>query len=381
MLLPPLSSFPWLLPFLPLLRLALQGRRPALADAPETSGILVSIVIPARNESSNIETVIRSILSSRYASFELIVVDDRSTDGTAELVERLAREEPHIRLIRGAELPAGWFGKPWACVQGYRAARGDLILFTDADTRHEPALLGHAVGALEGEKADLVSVLPTQLCVTWAERLVMPQLFLLLGAQYTPARVNHARSVGEVIANGQFILVRRAAYAAVGTHEAVKGEVAEDLALAQEFWKQGKKLHLAFATELMETRMYTGLRHLIEGWSKNLYLGARRAWEGHLVRRALAPFGVLLAFLFWLPPPFLLVMSLARPELLPMAAWATGFSLVFWGIVTAGMEIPVRYALLYPIGAAIAAWIALRSIVRGAGRIEWKGRVHGSGER
>ena len=377
-MLPPLPALLWLLPFFLLVRLA--RRRPAIAEYRGGSTPLLSIVIPARNESLNIERVTRSVLGSAYPSLELIVVDDRSTDDTAAIVERLSREDGRLRLLRGAERPEGWYGKPWACVQGYRAARGDLILFADADTEHDPALLGHAVAALEAEEADLVTVLPRQVCLTWAERVVMPQIFLLLGAHYTPQRVNHARTAADVIANGQFILVRRAAYAAIGTHESVRGEVAEDLALAQEFWRGGKKLFLAYAYELMRTRMYTSLPHLIEGWSKNLYLGARRAWEGDRLRQVLAPWGAVLAFAYWLVPAIGVGAGLTfYPTALVPGLWALGFSTLFWVAMSRGMEIPIGYALLHPIGAVIATWIALRSILRGGRRVEWKGRVYGGG--
>ena len=139
------------------------------------------------------------------------------------------------------------------------AARGDLLLFTDADTRHEPELLARAVGALRAERAELVTVAPRQRCETFWERLVMPQIWLLLGVRYHPAEVNRARRERDVIANGQFILVPRESYEAVGTHEVVRHEVAEDLALAQAFYRAGRRIHFAFAERLMETRMYQSL--------------------------------------------------------------------------------------------------------------------------
>ena len=377
-MIPPLPALLWLLPFLLLIRLA--RRKPAIADYRGGSTPLLSIVIPARNESLNIERVTRSVLGSAYPSLEVIVVDDRSTDDTAAIVERLMTEDDRLRLLRGAERPDGWYGKPWACVQGYRAARGDPILFADADTEHDPSLLGHAVAALEAETADLVPVLPRQVCLTWAERVVMPQIFLLLGAHYTPERVNHARTAADVIANGQFILVRRAAYEGIGTHESVRGEVAEDLALAQEFLRGGKKLFLAYAYELMQTRMYTSLPHLIEGWSKNLYLGARRAWEGDRFRQVLAPWGAVLAFIYWMVPALAVAAGFtAWPAALASGLWALGFSTLFWMAMSRGMEIPIGYALLHPFGAGIATWIAFRSILRGGRRVEWKGRVYGGG--
>ncbi|MGH3993949.1 MAG: glycosyltransferase family 2 protein, partial [Pseudonocardiaceae bacterium] len=131
-----LPALPWLAPFAGLPRLS--SNRPNLSDVPAASGELVSIVIPARNEAAGIETVVRSILASSYQPFQVIVVDDRSTDDTAAIVRRLAEGEPRLRLLSGAPLPDGWYGKPWACRQGYEAAAGDLLLFTDADTRHHP---------------------------------------------------------------------------------------------------------------------------------------------------------------------------------------------------------------------------------------------------
>jgi chlorobactene glucosyltransferase len=150
-------------------------RRPQLADYPPQpsgptgppgpAGPLVSVIVPARDEAANIEPCVRSILAASYAPLELIVVDDGSSDGTAEIVERLAAAPEaagRLRLVRGAELPAGWFGKPWALVQGYRAAQGELLLFADADTRHHPELVARAVRALGAEQAALVSVVPAR---------------------------------------------------------------------------------------------------------------------------------------------------------------------------------------------------------------------------
>jgi chlorobactene glucosyltransferase len=369
-----LPALPWLVPFASLVRLA--SNRPNLSDVPPAAGTMVSVIVPARNESAAIETVVRSVLASTYEPLELLVLDDRSTDETAAIVERLAAEDARLRLIRGEPLPEGWYGKPWACLQGYRAARGDLLLFTDADTRHEPELLARAVGALRVERADLVTVAPRQRCETFWERLVMPQIWLLLGVRYHPSRVNRARRERDVIANGQFILLPRESYEAVGTHEIVRHEVAEDLALAQAFHRAGRKIHFAFAERLMETRMYQSLPHLVEGWSKNVYLGGRRSFPAEPVLRALVPVMLLAAFLFWLVPPAVLAVAGPTSGLGPAAVVATGLSALFWMLVSYGMKIPPWYGLLYPIGALVALYIGARSIWRGARRVEWRGRVY-----
>jgi chlorobactene glucosyltransferase len=372
-----LPALPWLVPFASLFRLA--SNRPNLSDVPPAAGTLVSVVVPARNESAVIETVVRSVLASTYEPLELVVLDDRSTDETAAIVERLAAEDARLRLVRGEPLPEGWYGKPWACLQGYRAARGGLLLFTDADTRHEPELLARAVGALRAEQADLVTVAPRQRCETFWERLVMPQIWLLLGLRYHPSRVNRARRERDVIANGQFILMPRESYEAVGTHEIVRHEVAEDLALAQAFHRAGRKIHFAFAERLMETRMYQSLPHLVEGWSKNVYLGGRRSFPEEPVLRALVPVMLLAAFLFWLVPPAVLAATGVTAGLGMAAVVATGLSALFWMLVSYGMKIPPWYGLLYPIGALMALYIGARSIWRGARRVEWRGRVYSGG--
>jgi chlorobactene glucosyltransferase len=370
-----LPALPWVLPFLTLPRLA--RRTPSLIDTPPESGRLVSVVIPARNESSTIATVVGSILATTYHPIELLVVDDRSTDDTAAIVERLS--DPRLRLVRGEKLPAGWYGKPWACYQGYRAAKGEILLFTDADTRHAPELLGRAVGTLLREAAGLVTVAPLQRCVTFWERVVMPQIWLLLALRYHPDAVNRGRRERDVIANGQFILATREAYEAAGTHAAVRHEVAEDLALAQAFLRHRRKLHFVFAERLMETRMYQGLSHLIEGWSKNIYLGGRRSFPREPVLRGLVPVMLIVAMLYWLLPPAVLLASPVDPrltELAPVALLATAISAGFWMLICHGMRIPVVYGLVYPLGALMALYIILRSTWRGGRIVEWRGRVY-----
>ena len=362
------------MPFASLFRLA--DNRPNLSEAVPAAGTLVTVVIPARNESATIATVVGSVLASTYQPLEIVVVDDRSTDDTAAIVERLAMEDGRLRLVRGEPLPEGWYGKPWACVQGYRAARGDLLLFTDADTRHEPELLARAVGALRAERSDLVTVAPRQRCETFWERVVMPQIWLLLALRYHPSRVNRARRQRDVIANGQFILVSRESYEAVGTHGAVRDEVAEDLALAQAFLRAGRKLHFAFAERLMQTRMYRSLPELIEGWSKNVYLGGRRSFPEEPRLRALVPLMLLAGFLFWLAPPVVLAITAATGPVGRAAAVASALSALFWMAISYGMRIPAWYGLLYPLGALMGLYIAARSTWRGSRRVEWRGRIY-----
>jgi chlorobactene glucosyltransferase len=364
-------------PFAALPRLA--RKEPNLEDAaPWHDGPKVSVIVPARNEAAGIATVIRSVLATTYRSLELLVVDDRSADGTAELVEALARGPEaagRLRLIRGVELPEGWYGKPWACHQGAEAATGEILVFTDADTWHAPELLPHAVGALLTVAPGLLTLAPFQRCDSFWERVVMPQFWMLLGFRFHPAAVSTARRAREVIANGQFIMMRRDTYQRLGGHAAVRAEVAEDLALAQRAFQHGERIHFAFAERLMETRMYTSLGAMVEGWSKNVYLGGRRSYPGQPLLQALVPLGLGLALGFWLVPPIGLLATL--PHSPAWLALASGIGAFFWALVCVGMRIPPWYGLFYPLGAGVALFIVLRSTLRGRRRVVWRGRTYG----
>ena len=379
---------PWIY-FLPWLLVAALvpfafASRPRLAEAPpprEEDGQLplVSIVVPARDEAATISTCLASLLDTTYPRREIIVVDDGSVDGTGDIVRILAeRSDGVIRVVEGMPLPDGWLGKPWACWQGYQEARGGVLLFTDADTRHEDGLLGRAVGTLQASGAGLVSVLPRQLMVSFWERTVLPQIFTILYLRYRNLRrINRSRRPRDVIANGQFILMRRPVYERIGGHEAVRTEVVEDLRMAQRVVQAGEQVHLARAEAFMETRMYRSLGGIMEGWTKNLALGSRQSVDPWL-RPILPWLAGVLVLLFWVAPPLVLLGTYLGLGELPLRQWAagaTGLSLAFWTVMTFRFRIPVVSALFYPLGAAVAGALFLRSAARGR-RVHWKGREY-----
>jgi chlorobactene glucosyltransferase len=363
-------------------RMAMQ-RQPRLSATPPPVGErpMVSVIVPARNEATNISACVATLINSSYHPREIIVVDDNSADGTGDIARILAdRSDGTLRLVDGEPLPPGWLGKAWACWQGYREAKGEILLFTDADTRHDDALLGHAVGAMQARQADLVSVLPAQLMETFWERVVLPHLFTLITLRFRDLRhVSRTKRVRDVFANGQFLLVRREAYDAIGGHAALRGEVVEDLCMAQQLRAQGRTLYLAHAEDLMETRMYRSLHGIAEGWSKNLAVGARRTvapWLRPAVPWLLAAF----VTVFWIVPPALLLLNffggVGGPLLRAWSGAVTAFSLLYWAALNARLGVPPLNAFFYPLGALVSALLFVRSTVIGR-RFRWKGRSYG----
>jgi hypothetical protein len=338
---------------------------------------LVSVIVPARDERRNIDSCVRSILAGHYTNIEVVVVDDRSSDGTADVVRALAHEEPRLTLIENPPLPEGWFGKPWACATGSRAARGDILCFTDADARHGADLVARAVNAMGARDLDMMSVAGRQELGTFWERIVQPHVFWMLATRYGGTEtVNRSRRAEDKIANGQCIFVRRAAYESIGGHGAVHNRVAEDVALAQRLFAAGKRTELILGHKELTTRMYTSLGEIVAGWRKNVFAGGREAMPWGRFGQLIFPALLLLPAVLTLLPLAALVGSVAvvAPAWLLVAALiALAAQVATWAAVYRWMGAPVSYALLFPLGSAVFAFIAIQAIARGS-RVEWKGR-------
>jgi len=266
----PSLPLPPLAPSLPL-RKIVSPRTAIRTLAPASPRPDVSIIIPARNEEANLDDCLQSLTSQSGVAFEIIVVDDASTDCTREIAQTFAG----VRVISAGTVHEGWTGKNNAVVAGATKARAQWLLFTDADTVHRPGSLARALAEARKERADLLSYSPEQLVVTFSERAVMPVIFAELAAQYPPRKVREQSSEknsGVVAANGQYILVRRATYDAVGGHAAVATEILEDVALARLFRKAGKRVYFRYGGDAVCTRMYRNWAQLREGWTKNLAL-------------------------------------------------------------------------------------------------------------
>ncbi len=275
-----------------------RGRRGQ--DGPVQRTGLVSVLVPARNEAPVISGTVARLLAQDYPCFELIVLDDHSTDGTGDLARVAGHGDGRLRVISGADLPRGWAGKNWACHQLAQAARGDLLVFTDADTVWLPGGLSAVVAEQTRTDADLLTVWPTQVTESWPERLVVP-LMALVVVGYLPVFLTHyAPWTPFAAATGQCLTFRRAAYNAIGGHAAIRGEVLEDVKFARRIKAARLRLRMADGDGVVACRMYTDWPSVRDGYAKNILAG----YGSSLFFMGLATLFHWLVFLF--PPVWLL---------------------------------------------------------------------------
>jgi glycosyltransferase involved in cell wall biosynthesis len=342
---------------------------------PESPSPAVSIVIPARNEEANLANCLQSLVSQTGVEFEIIVVDDASTDRTREIASNFAG----VRVITAEPLAGeGNYctgklstGKNNAVIAGANQARADWLLFTDADTVHLPGSLVRALEEAKKENADLLSYSPEQVVVSFAESAVMPVIFAELARQYPPDKVRNQKS-GIVAANGQYILVRRTSYDAAGGHAAVASEILEDVALARLFRDAGFRVRFRYGGDAVRTRMYRNWIQLREGWTKNLELLFPRS-------NRLALQSLLWWSLAWAS------LTLSASGLLlnhPLRiAFFCLWLLLYRRILIAHFS-PVNNLIAIAFGLPIFAYLLLRSkAAHRTGQVSWKGRAYNVGLR
>ena len=237
--------------------------------APESvsSRPTVTVIVPARNEESCLGACLESLAGQTGGVFEIIVADDASTDRTRVIAQSFSS----VRVVDAGLPPSGWTGKTNAMAAGAKIARGEWLLFTDADTVHKPGSVARAVAEAGQRGAALLSYSPEQEVHGFWEKAVMPVIFAELAATYQPAQVSNTAS-SAAAANGQYILVSRAAYDLVGGHAAVSNNLLEDVGLARAVKAAGRKIFFRYGADAVRTRMYRSFAQLREGWTKNLTL-------------------------------------------------------------------------------------------------------------
>jgi len=351
------------------------GKNGVVAASAETR-LRLSVIVPARNEAAVLGECLRSLVEQSDVGFvlgvewELIVVDDDSTDGTREIAREMEREG--VVAIEAPKLDqsdrGGFTGKTNACWAGAQRARGAWLLFTDADTVHEPGDLGRALHEAKKYGAALLSYSPRQIVEGFWQRAVMPLVFSELASAYPPKRVSDPAS-RVAAANGQFLLVEREAYFAVGGHRVVGLEILEDVALARKIKRARHTIRFRYAPDALAARMYRTLPEMVEGWTKNLAL--------------LFPNAVLLAGMQLLQ----LLLFLGLPALacwMPLLViWQRLAILLVWMRTTWGFygrvaraNFPAGDVAISILGVPVFCWLLVRSYLhhRVTRSVDWKGR-------
>jgi glycosyltransferase involved in cell wall biosynthesis len=331
----------------------------------------LSVIVPARNEEDCLGECLRSLAAQSDSVFqlgaewEILCVDDDSTDRTREIAAAVAG----VTVIEAPPLPKGWTGKANAVWTAAKRAKGQWLLFTDADTIHEPGNLLRAMHEAEKAKAAMLSYSPRQIVTGFWQRAVMPLVFCELALAYSPEKVSNPDST-LAAANGQFILVMAGAYFAVGGHAAVAESVLEDVALARRVKRKKLGLRFRYAPDALSTRMYRSFGQMCEGWTKNLALLfgnalALAAWRG-----------IDLLLLIGLPAVFFALYQSTMLWWVLMALWAR----TLWRFYrrVARSNFPFWDCALTIFGLPLFSWLLARSWFHHTlkKRVVWKGRSY-----
>jgi chlorobactene glucosyltransferase len=340
----------------------------------------VALIIPVRDEEHNIKACLKSLFAQDYPSehFEVWVVDDHSSDRTVSIATELGRHQPRLRVLLSPPLPPHWTGKCHACSIGACAVSPETewLCFLDADVQATPALVASAVAIAQEDRLDLLSLSPQHQLTSFAERLVIPCWFHVLGL-CQDIRKFQSHDGGRVIATGQFMLVRNDSYQSVGGHGAVRSVVSEDVALARLIKRAGGRVALRNGRQLLAARMYTGWRTLWPGLVKNLV----DIFGGPASTIASALAAIVVAWSACVIP---LAAGLSCEQGATAACLALAPALVgsvaIFGLHIAGasyLGVPLWYGLLFPLGYAIYAMMSVDGVRRKlSGRMSWKGRTY-----
>lgn len=355
-------------------------------DAVNSEFPTVSVIIPAYNEAANIHDCITAVLDSTSlpaTKLDVWVIDDQSTDETLLIAQSVqeALGDSRLSILPGQARPTEeiWVGKNWACCQGFEQAKGEFLLFIDADVRLKPGAIETAVQKAQLEESDLFSLAPAITCDCLAEWLVQPLMFNNLAVGHNFQAVNDSQTDG-AFAAGPFMLFRRTAYEKLGGHRAVKSQVVEDVELARRTKAGGLRLSYLLGGEFVSVQMYRSYPSLWEGWTKNLYMGARRNIK--------PMFDLAAAMLIIYPLPWLCLLAVGYKYFLGVGNWldliAAGLAIVaifchyYLRVLSSQVsQIPLRYWWLGGIGGTIIAAMAMVSVFKtetGWGWT-WRGRV------
>ncbi|MFH0965953.1 MAG: glycosyltransferase [Planctomycetota bacterium] len=329
----------------------------------------VTVCIPARNEEDHIVECLRSVLAIDYPSFDVIVVDDRSTDGTPRILDGIAACDGRVTVIHNSETPEGWMGKCYALHLAAARARSPWLLFIDADTRHHPQCLRVCMREIFDHDLDVLSPISGFEAPTFWEKLLMPSCGMILMGRVRGDLTNSPDFPAGFL-NGQFFLISRQAYDAVGGHEAVRACVLEDVAFAHAVKKAGFRIRLAWGRDILRVRMYAGLRQMLVGWSRIFFGVVGRKAVPYLVMCANSVVWTLVPCAVLLLAPFLILSGPLHPLTwlsFSIALLSFTFSVLTMRIACILSGVQTRYAFARPLVSALLVVIFGRALALALG--------------
>jgi len=339
----------------------------------------VSVLVPARNEARVIERCVTSLLEQDYPDFDVLVLDDGSTDGTGEILHRLASADQRLLVLEGRPLPAGWIGKHWACQQLLEKADGEYVLFVDADTWHHPSAVRNGVARMLTGQLDLLSAIPREVVGTFGELLTVPMPVWSFFALLPMWLAFHTEMPVLASAIGQYMMFRTTSLRQVGGYERVRSNAVDDLSLARLIKASKMRWRLADGTNRVFCRMYEGLQESVRGFSKNLY--------AVFYHNPLLLTFVWLVVLLVYSAPIVVLAAAAIGYAIPLqgivtALGAVALSILQWGIIAVRFRFSWALSMTWIIGQPICVFIAFRSMVQSlTRRTSWKDRVIKSSQR
>jgi chlorobactene glucosyltransferase len=330
----------------------------------------VSILVPTRNEEKNIRKCLSSLLKQDYPDYEVLVLNDNSTDKTQQILASF--NHPKLKIFNGLPLPKDWLGKHWACHQLTQHASKELFLFTDADTHHHPHTLKYAVSSMLAQKADFISILPKEKTLSMSELLAIPMIPWSLNTFMPLALAERSKNPSLSASIGQFMLFKRKAYHYIGGYPAIRDQVLDDVTFGKKVKAFGLTWRMFDGTQYLSCRMYRNFKEIFEGFTKNIFAVFKNnifyfffAWF-ILIWVLLGPFAILLLWLLALPITFTSVW---------LALSAIFITFLTWVISNFRFRFPFLLSFLYPLTIATFAYISLSSMVYTlAGKTTWKGR-------
>jgi len=338
----------------------------------------VSIILPARNEEKYLGECLDSLIKQDYENYEIVVIDDSSEDSTGKIIAEYAKKNSKVIHVSAKSKPEGWMGKNWACMEGYRQATGELLLFTDADTKHSKQVISLSVSHLLSLKLDALSAIPRLLTFDFLTKVSLPMISTFLHTRFSAINVNNPKKKAAYFF-GSFFIITKKTYEQVGMHEGVKHEIVEDGALGKKVKEEGHKMRIVRGDHLIDAvwaRDSSTLWHALKRLMIPLYLQSEKIAIGSF-------FAVL--FLLFIPFPvfaianFIPIESFSTKILYVSAAVASG--LIYTGSVIEvkmGLKLKLIHALCAPLGGLVVSLGFLTGLIqaKGTSSVSWRGRSY-----